>query len=229
MLEYLVHLDTTLTLMINGSHQLWLDGFAMAVTSTVTWLPALLVFLYVVIRHGEMKEILLVMLAVGLCVLLADQIASGIVKPLVRRPRPAVDPLLMLDVNVVNGYRGGAYGFFSSHAANTFAVATYVSLLIRRRGLTIVLVAWALLNCWSRVYLGVHYVGDILCGTVCGICVGWFVYWAYSHGYGYGDSAQRAVRGRSEAVAWPAKDANLLVVTFLFLFFYCNIKALFFV
>jgi undecaprenyl-diphosphatase len=228
MLEQLLQLDRTLTLMLNGSHQLWLDGFAMAVTSTWTWIPALLVFCYVVIRHGEMKDILLTLLTVGLCVLLADQIASGIFKPLVARPRPAGDPLLMLDVDVVEGYRGGRYGFFSSHAANTFAVTTFVSLLVRYRPLSLTLICWALLNCWSRVYLGVHYVGDILCGILCGILVGAFLYWAYRKVTGVQRGAPYGASDVQTASAYAVNDVRVLMGTFWVLFIFCNVKALFF-
>lgn len=227
MLEQLINIDTALTLFINGSHSLWLDGFAMAVTSTMTWLPAALVLVYVIIRHGEIPNIVVTVLAIGLCILLADQIASGIFKPLVARPRPAGDPLLMLDIDVVNDYRGGRYGFFSSHAANTFAVATFVSLIVRYRLLTVTLCSWALLNCWSRIYLGVHYVGDVVCGIICGILVGLFVYYIYT----------RLTRSRRFAASsadiqtvtgFAIDDARLLVGTLLLLFSYCNFIALFF-
>lgn len=227
MLEQLINIDTALTLSINGSHSLWLDGFAMAVTSTMTWLPAALVLVYVIIRHGEIPNIVVTVLAIGLCILLADQIASGIFKPLVARPRPAGDPLLMLDIDVVNDYRGGRYGFFSSHAANTFAVATFVSLIVRYRQLTVTLCSWALLNCWSRIYLGVHYVGDVVCGIICGILVGLFVYYIYT----------RLTRSRRFAASsadiqtvtgFAIDDARLLVGTLLLLFCYCNFIALFF-
>ena len=129
----------------------------MGITATVTWLPAVVVLLYVIIRAGEMRDICLTVLALALCILLADQVASGIFKPLVARPRPAGDPSLMYLVDVVGGYRGGKYGFFSSHASNTFAVAVFLSLLVRHKPFTWVLLSWALLNCWSRVYLGVHW------------------------------------------------------------------------
>ena len=84
----------------------------------------------------------------------------------------------MYAVDVVNGYRGGKYGFISSHAANTFAVATLLTLLVRGRRLAIVLFGWALLNCWTRVYLGVHYVGDLMCGALWGTLVATGIYFA---------------------------------------------------
>ena len=88
MLEQLQNIDTWLTLAVNGSHSLWLDAFALSITSTMTWIAAAAMLLYVVIRSGEMKDILIIIAALALCILLADQIASGIFKPLVARFRP---------------------------------------------------------------------------------------------------------------------------------------------
>lgn len=229
MLEQLQNIDTWLTLAINGSHSLWLDTFAMCVTSTATWLVAAAVLLYVIIRGGEMKDILIIVVAIALCVLLADQIASGIFKPLVGRYRPTNSPMLMLDVDVVNDYRGGRYGFFSSHAANTFAVTTFVALLIRYKQLTITMIFWSLLNCWSRIYLGVHYVGDIFCGIICGIVVGSLIYrmfrrflprYAVRHG-GMLSGDIQTVTG------FAISDVNLLIIVLYASFFYCTFKALF--
>lgn len=172
----LQHLDQILTLALNGSQSLYADALAMTVTQTVTWLPLTLLLLYLIIRNNDLTGILCIILGFGLCILLADQMASTVFKPLVARYRPSQDPLLMYEVDVVNGYRGGRYGFFSSHAANTMAVATFFSLLVRNRTLSLWLYIWALLNCWSRVYLGVHYTGDLLVGTLWGILVGWGVY-----------------------------------------------------
>lgn len=228
MLDALVHLDQTLTLAINGSHSLWLDGFALAVTATITWLPAALVLIYVIIRHGEMKEILLTILAIGLCILLADQIASGLFKPLVARPRPTQDALLMLRVDVVGDYRGGAYGFFSSHAANTFAVATFVGLLIRHRLLGLMMTVWALLNCWSRIYLGVHYLGDVLVGICCGILVGWLVYWGFCRFIPRSERQVGIGAVLQTHSGFALKDVMWLNTTLVILFIYCTFKGLLF-
>ena len=116
---------------------------------------------------------------VGLVILLADRISSGFFKPFFHRFRPTHDPEIMGLVDVVNGYRSGKYGFLSGHAANSFGVITFVSLLIRRKGFTFALIIWAALNCYSRIYLGVHFPGDILCGTLLGCLIGVLVYYLY--------------------------------------------------
>lgn len=170
------HIDQTLTLWLNGSHSLYVDGIAWASTQTITWIPTMLVLIYVIVRNNSLSGMATVILSIGLCILLADQVASTICKPLVARFRPTNDPFITYSVDVVNAYRGGKYGFFSSHAANTTAVATFLSLLFRHRPLIWWLYSWALLNCWTRVYLGVHYVGDLLTGIFWGLCVGYGIY-----------------------------------------------------
>lgn len=172
----MTNLDQPLTLWLNGSHSLFADGIAWTATQTLTWVPAMLLVVYVIIRNNNLTGIAVTLLSIALCIVLADQVASTVFKPLVARYRPSNDPFIMYAVDVVHGYRGGRYGFFSSHAANTMAAATYLTLCIRHRALGWWLYAWALLNCWTRVYLGVHYVGDLLVGTLWGLCVGWSVY-----------------------------------------------------
>ena len=141
MLEQLIELDRHITLALNGSSSLFFDGVAKTATSTFTWIPMALVFLYVIVRNNKFRDICFIIVSMALCVLISDQVASGICKPLFERYRPAQDPSLMYMVDIVDGYRGGLYGFFSSHAANTFSVALFVSLLIRHKALSMGLVS----------------------------------------------------------------------------------------
>ena len=180
MIENLIEIDKNITLILNGSHSLFADGLAMNATSTYIWLAFYLSLLYVIIRRsGDMKFISLTVLAIVLCIILADQGASSLSKPLVQRFRPSQDPSFLISVDVVNGYRGGMYGFFSSHAANTFALATFFSLVVKWKPLSFHLYIWALVNSWTRVYLGVHYFGDLLIGAMYGIIVGLVIYCCY--------------------------------------------------
>lgn len=171
-----LYLDQILTQALNGSSSLYMDGLAWTVTKTATWIPVAIILLYVIIRNNELSGVLITLTGLACCILVADQMASTVFKPLIARFRPTNDPFLMYSMDVVNGYRGGKYGFFSSHAANTMAVATFIALVMRHRLLSFWLYSWALLNCWSRVYLGVHYVGDLLVGTLWGIFVGWAIW-----------------------------------------------------
>lgn len=179
-MEEIIQFDKQLLLMVNGSDSLYLDYLILTLTNALTWIPLYASLLYVVIKTNlNVREVFLILLAAGLCVLLAGTVDDEIVKPFVARWRPTHDPQIGSLVDVVNGYRGGNYGFFSAHAANTFSLAVFFSLLMRQRLLTIFLVGWSLINCYTRLYLGVHYPGDITVGLLWGGFVGWFVYWLY--------------------------------------------------
>ena len=156
-MEEIIQFDKQLLLMLNGSDSTFLDWVVMTLTNAKTWIPLYLSLLYVVIKtNRNLREVLLILAAAGLCVLLAGTIDDEIVKPLVARWRPGHDPEIGHLVDTVDDYRGGNYGFFSAHASNTFSLALFFSLLMRQRLLTIGLVSWSLVNCWTRMYLGVH-------------------------------------------------------------------------
>lgn len=177
-MEEIIHFDKQLLLMLNGSDSAFLDYVVMALTTATNWIPLYLGLFYVVVmaNHKNIREVVYILAAAGLCYLLAGAVDDGIVKPLVARWRPTHDPEIGHLVDVVNGYRGGNYGFFSAHASNTFSLALFFSLLMRQRLLTIFLVGWSLINCWTRLYLGVHYPGDITVGLLWGATVGYCVY-----------------------------------------------------
>ena len=178
--QQIIDFDKQLLLMLNGSESLFLDSMVMTLTTAWTWVPLYISLLIIVIKNSDTSvRILLTIAAAGLCVLLAGTIDDTIVKPLVGRWRPTRDPEIGLLVDIVDGYRGGDYGFFSAHASNTFSIAIFFSLLMRQRLLTIGLVSWSLLNCWTRMYLGVHYPGDITVGLIWGGLMGWLVYRIY--------------------------------------------------
>ena len=179
-MEELIHFDKELLLMLNGSDSLVMDTLIMTLTNALTWIPLYLSLFYVVLKSNDtVRDIMLVLAGAGACVLLAGTVDDTIVKPLVARWRPGHDPEIGMLVDTVDGYRGGNYGFFSAHAANTFSIAMFISLLMRQRLLTIFLVAWSLINCYTRLYLGVHYPGDITVGLIWGGLVGFCVYKVY--------------------------------------------------
>lgn len=183
-MQTLVDIDRTLLAFFNGSESLYVDNLAVALTSGFTWIPLYLSLLYVVIKNSEtMKQIMLVIGCVCLCIILSDGLADFIMKPMVGRFRPSQDPLLKYAVDVVNGTRGTLYGFFSAHASNTFCIAVFFSLLVRNSKFVTAMIAWSLVNCWTRMYLGFHYPGDILAGLLWGGIVGAFVYFVYIKAY----------------------------------------------
>lgn len=175
MIDYLMDIDADALLAVNGLHDVFQDAFWWLVTAK--WSSALLVLaLLWILLHQNRRHALLVLAMLALAVLVADQVSSGLIKHLVERLRPTHDPSLESMVHVINGYRGGLYGFVSSHAANFFAVSTFLSLVMRQRWVAFSLFTWALLQCYSRMYLGVHYPGDILGGIVVGVLAGWLVW-----------------------------------------------------
>lgn len=179
-IQQLIEADQNLLLTLNGSDSMFWDGFMWIVSGTKIWIPVAAVLLYVIFKNTKFTQGLLILAMIALSITLADQFSSGFCKPYFMRFRPAQDPEIMYMVHVVNGYRGGMYGFISSHAANTFAVATFVSLLVRRKEMTAVMFIWALIPSYSLIYLGVHYPGDIICGAIAGSVIASLVYWLYA-------------------------------------------------
>lgn len=173
-------MDMQVLSLFNGSDNIMLDQMVQILTSGLTWIPLYVMLFFVVMRNNEtMGQIALVVGSAIFCVLFADGLVDGIIKQLAERWRPSNDPTFKYMVQVVDDIRPKGYGFCSAHAANTMSLAVFFSLLIRSKMLTITLVIWSLINCWTRLYLGVHYPSDILCGMIIGIIVGILVYLLY--------------------------------------------------
>lgn len=180
-IDKLIELDKYWLLSLNGSDSLFWDGFMMVYTSTVVWFPLAAALLYVLIKNNTIKQFFLLLAMIALVFVLTDGITSTFCKPFFARFRPTNDPELMYFVDVVNNYRRALYGFMSSHAANSFGIATFCMLIIRNRALSVSLVLWALLTGYSRIYLGVHYPGDVICGSIVGILSGFAIYALYKY------------------------------------------------
>lgn len=173
-------MDMQVLSLFNGSDNIMLDQMVQILTSGLTWIPLYVMLFFVVMRNNEtMGQIALVVGSAIFCVLFADGLVDGIIKQLAERWRPSNDPTFKYMVQVVDDIRPKGYSFCSAHAANTMSLAIFFSLLIRSKMLTITLVIWSLINCWTRLYLGVHYPSDILCGMIIGIIVGILVYLLY--------------------------------------------------
>ena len=179
-MDTIIQMDKQLLLAINGSDSLFVDYLAKTLTTAATWIPLYVSLFYVVVKNNDnFRRIICILACAGLCVLFAGTVDDLLVKPLVARLRPTHDFQIGMLVDTVDGYRGGKYGFFSAHAANTFSIAVFFSLLMRSRLVTLLLVGWSLTNCWTRLYLGVHYPLDILCGLLWGGSVGTGIYFLY--------------------------------------------------
>ena len=172
MLEFLIELDHKLFFIINGFHTTWLDQVMFWISKTAFWIPLYIGLVYLIIKTFKNKSWIIIG-CVLLTILLADQTTSTGMKPIFQRFRPSRDPELKELVHTVNGYTGGKYGFASSHAANTMGIAIFFWLLFATRYRWIwVLFVWSILVSYSRIYLGVHFPGDILVGSVLGLLSG---------------------------------------------------------
>ena len=129
--------------------------------------------LYVLVKHYR-RDAIIVCVLIAVMITLSDQLASTVMKNYFQRLRPCHEEAIAARVHLVNNHCGGMYGFVSSHASNSFALLTFFALFLRRqhRRVKYVLLVWAVLVCYSRIYLGQHYPGDILGGAVLGTVLG---------------------------------------------------------
>lgn len=169
MIEFFLELDKKLFIELNSYHAEWLDSVMFVISHKLTWIPLYIGILYFIFKVYGTKGFVAV-LCIVLTIVLADQITSTVMKPFFARLRPTHEPELKDLVHIVNGYRGEKFGFASSHAANTFGLALFIFLLFKDRSRHVRWIfLWALLVGYSRIYLGVHYPGDILVGAVVGM------------------------------------------------------------
>ncbi|RLD34683.1 MAG: phosphatase PAP2 family protein [Bacteroidetes bacterium] len=178
MIEVLDKLDQQLFLFLNGIHSTSWDVIMWWISGKTSWIFLyLLILLALAIKYKW--RMLVVILAVALGVVLSDQSSVHLFKEVFLRLRPCHQPEIEGLVHLVNNHCGGQYGFVSSHAANTFMLAILTSGLIKNKYFTWFIFIWASVVAYSRVYLGVHYPGDVLGGALLGVFLGWLVLWIY--------------------------------------------------
>lgn len=171
-MENLKYLDQTVFLFLNGLRGPFFDSVMYWGTNLFTWLPLYCLLLYLVIRRYKWKALWILLFAV-LMIVASDQL-SNIFKGWVSRLRPTHEPGLT-GVHTVNGYIGGKFGFYSAHASTNLAISIFMIILLGRpfRHFAILMLVWAFFMGYTRIYLGVHYPGDILCGWIAGGLIGW--------------------------------------------------------
>ena len=180
LLSQLIEADNACLLAINGWHAPWADTFMYAFSGKVVWVPLYASLLYVIGRNLRWQVALGCAVAIALTIVLAEQIGASLIRAEVARLRPSnLDNPLSEMVHIVNGYRSGRYGFPSCHAANTFGLAFFILYLFRNRLLSAFILGWAVVTCYSRAYLGVHYPGDLLAGALLGIASASLCYWLF--------------------------------------------------
>ena len=174
----LERLDQQLFLFLNSYYSPFWDKVMHAVSSITIWIP-LYVAILIYLGFRYKRKFIIILLFIILAAALADQISVHLFKNIFHRLRPCHEPSLEGMVHLVDGYCGGMYGFVSSHATNSFNVAIISLLLIRKRWFTISIILWALTVGYSRIYLGVHHPGDVICGSMLGALIGWGIYSLY--------------------------------------------------
>src|SRR5688572_1677837 len=179
MIDHIIEIDEQLFLILNRMHDSWMDPVMWLFSKTEASIP-LYAFLLFHIYKVYKEKTWGILLSVGLLILMTDQSTSGLMKPFFERLRPSHEPTLEGMVHIVNGYSGGKYGFASSHAANTFGVAMFLSCLLKLEKPWISwLFLWAAFISYTRIYQGVHYPGDIIVGALIGVAFGWLVFKLY--------------------------------------------------
>lgn len=182
LINTLEQIDTHLLLFLNGFHNAYWDYFMMMFSSRFVWAPFYVSFVYVMFRNYPPKDVAKCLIAIVAIILLSDQTASTLLKPMVERMRPSnMDNPIAPMVHVVSNYRGGRYGFPSSHAANAWGMAFFATYLVRNRKLSTFLMLWAAMMAYSRIYMGVHYPGDLFVGLLIGWGFATLCYWLMHH------------------------------------------------
>ena len=165
LLSMLKAMDTMVFLTVNSHHNAYFDSVMWLVSGKLIWVPMYVSLFFVLLKNYSYKVVFAILLAIGVVILFTDSFTAQVIRPWVCRLRPSnLDNPMSSMVHIVDGYRGGAYGFPSNHASNTWGLAFFITFLFRRYKLTFFFFLWALLVCYSRMYLGVHYFGDLLIG-----------------------------------------------------------------
>ncbi len=170
-MEEIISEDKKIFLYLNTLGDSRFDQLWIMISSTWVWVPLYIIFLYFIYKNFKLKTLVFILIFVALGATISDQIAN-IFKYGVARLRPCHDPSLIGQMRIVKC--GGQFGFYSAHAANTFFLATYLSLILKRKikWFPYFVFSWAIIVSYSRIYLGVHFPGDIIVGAFAGSLIG---------------------------------------------------------
>ena len=219
-------LDLALLHFFNGSQSAIFDQFILTLTNGLTWIPLYIALFIMVLKNNEsMSQIFIIVGCCALGVIFSAGLDDLLIKPLVARPRPTQDLLVKYTIDTALGYRESNFSFFSAHAANTFTVAIYMIFLVRNRAFTIAMALWSLFNCYTRLYLGVHYPSDILCGLLFGAVVGSVAYWLHLRLYYKVTPHFRYVSEAYTKTGYSIGDIDMVIATLVLTFIYAIFKS----
>ena len=202
--------DQSLLLYLNGSNSIFMDNLIIVLTSGWTWIPLYLSLLYVVVKNNEtMGQILLIIGCAAFCILLSGGVSDFIVKPFFARERPCNDLAFKGCISL----------------ANTFSLAIFFILLIRSRVLSVSLILWSFTNCYTRLYLGVHYPSDIAVGLIWGGVSGYCAYKLYHCMYGKIAPQITYVSTKYTVSGYDKRDIDVVIFTIIVTLLYAVIRS----
>jgi undecaprenyl-diphosphatase len=182
MFEWLEKIDRQLFLFLNGLHVEWLDTVMWYISTIGIWFIPFIIFLLFAYKKGGWRFVAIIILGTAICILLSDRISVDLFKNVFERYRPTHNLEIRDLVHIVqdpNGeyYRGGKFSFVSSHASTATAIGVFILLHFRKYGNSwYFILPFVALISYSRIYLGVHYPGDIIGGTLLGATIAFIVY-----------------------------------------------------
>ena len=180
MIEWLINIDTSTTIYLNSLHNSLFDSVMLFVSGKLSWVPLYLVLIFFAYKKAEnLKVFLIFLVSVAILITIADQSSVKLFKNVFERLRPCHCEQIRNSIHILNNHCGGQFGFVSSHATNMFALAIFLSLFFKNKTVTILLVVWATIVAYSRIYLGVHYLGDVLGGAILGTVIAFIVYYIF--------------------------------------------------
>lgn len=214
LLPTLITWDTDLFLFLNCHHCQFMDNFMELYSDKWIWIPFYISFWWVMFKNYSWKVTLTCLIVITILITISDQTTSSLLKPMVERMRPSnPDNPLSQMTHIVDGYRGGRFGFPSSHSANAWSLTFFAIYLVRRQILAYMLIIWSLLMCYSRIYLGVHYPGDVFVGMLIGLINASIVYYIFQRLRGEYTHVFKPIAGKMRYAWVPVAMGGLLLTS----------------